>query len=180
MPPMNKISIVRRWIASGVIATAFSAVAGISSGAWAIREAEAFVKTAFTDTPSAYDHRFIPSAVFTQPPVGTVGYTEAEARQEFGDIDIYKTKFRSLKHMLTGDQEKVLMKLVVRCSDDVVVGCHIVGADAGEMIQLAGIAVKAGLTKAAWDDTCAVHPTTAEELVTLREPYRDPTLAPAE
>ena len=146
----------------------------------AIREAEAFVRTAFGGEPTAFDHGRIPSAVFTQPPVGSVGYTEADARKAFGEIDVYKARFRALKHTLTQDEERVLLKLVVRKSDDVVVGCHIVGPDAGEMIQLAGIAVKAGLTKAAWDDTCAVHPTIAEELVTLREPWRDPTLAAAE
>ena len=137
----------------------------------AIREAVAFARTAFGGEPTAYDHANIPSAIFTQPPVGTVGMTEAEARKAFGQIDIYRTKFRPMKHMLTGDETRVMMKLVVRRGDDVVVGCHIVGDDAPEMIQLAGIAIKAGLTKQAWDDTCAVHPTIAEELVTMKVPY---------
>lgn len=146
----------------------------------AIREGAAFVKTVYGGTPTAFDHEMIPSAVFTQPPVGTVGFTESEARRAFGAIDVYKTSFRPMKHMLTGDEERVMMKLVVRRSDQVVVGCHIVGPDAGEMIQLAGIAVKAGLSKSAWDETCAVHPTVAEELVTLREPYTPPELKAAE
>ncbi len=146
----------------------------------AIREGVAVAATMFTDTPQAYDHDCIASAVFTQPPVGTVGYSEADARRAFGAIDVYKASFRPMKHMLSGDEERVLMKLVVRRSDQVVIGCHIVGPDAPEMIQLAGIAVKAGLTKQAWDDTCAVHPTIAEELVTLREPYQPPELKAAE
>jgi glutathione reductase (NADPH) len=143
----------------------------------AIREAEAFVRTAFGGEPTAFDHRLVPSAVFTQPQVGTVGLPEADARKAFSEIDVYKTRFRPLKLILPGDEERTLLKLVVRRKDQVVVGCHIVGPDAGELIQLAGVAVKAGLTKRAWDDTCAVHPTVAEELVTLREPWRDPTLA---
>ena len=143
----------------------------------AIREAIAFAKTAFGGTPTAYDHTNIPTAVFTQPPVGVVGLTEADARRAFGEVDIYKTNFRPMKHMLTGDEERVLMKLVVRRSDQVVVGVHMVGIDAPEIIQMAGIAVKAGLTKSAWDDTCAVHPTVAEEFVTLKEPWRAPELA---
>ncbi|MGD2133846.1 MAG: glutathione-disulfide reductase [Maricaulaceae bacterium] len=143
----------------------------------AIREAEAFVSTAFGGAAAAFDHRMVPSAVFTQPAVGVVGYTEADARKEFGEIDVYKTKFRSLKNTLTGDEEKVFYKLIVRRSDQVVIGCHLVSPDAGELIQLAGVAVKAGLTKKSWDETCAVHPTASEELVTLREPWHDPELA---
>jgi glutathione reductase (NADPH) len=143
----------------------------------AIREAEAFVKTACAGQPTAFDHRLVPSAVFTQPQVGTVGHAEADARKAFGEVDIYKTRFRPMKHILPGDEERTMMKLVVRRKDQVVVGCHIVGPEAGELIQLAGIAVKAGLTKQAWDDTCAVHPTVAEELVTMREPWRDPALS---
>lgn len=146
----------------------------------AIREGAAFARTVFGGEPTAYDHRMIPSAVFTQPPAGVVGWTEAEARREFGEIDVYKTDFRAMKHILTGDEERVMMKLVVRRADQVVLGCHVVGPDAGEIIQLAGVAVKAGLTKHAWDETCAVHPTVAEELVTLREPYIPPELAAAE
>lgn len=148
----------------------------------AIREGQAFAHTVFGNKPTAFDHEVVASAVFTQPPAGVVGDTEGEARRKYGahGVDIYKTSFRPMKHMLTGDEERVMMKLVVRKADDVVVGCHIVGMEAGELIQAIGIAVKAGLTKAQWDDTCAVHPTIAEELVLMREPYVPPELKAAE
>jgi glutathione reductase (NADPH) len=142
----------------------------------AIREAVAFVETAFRGNPSRVDYTDIPTAVFSQPPVGVVGLTEHEARKIGGKIDIYMTRFRPMKGAFAAIEERTLMKLVVRAEDGVVVGCHIVGPDAGEMIQLAGIAVKAGLTKAQWDATCAVHPTAAEELVTLRDPYVEPPM----
>jgi len=137
----------------------------------AIREAVAFVETAFKNNPSKMDYCDIPTAVFSQPPVGVVGRTEHEARKAFGKIDVYMSRFRPMKYAYAGIEEHTLMKLVVRAEDDVVIGCHIVGQDAAEMIQLAGIAVKAGLTKAQWDATCAVHPTAAEELVTMRDKY---------
>ncbi len=148
----------------------------------AIREGQAFAHTVFGDKPTAFDHELVASAVFTQPPAGTVGDTEAQARKKYGvhGIDVYKTDFRAMKHMLTGDEERVMMKLIVRKSDDVVVGCHMVGMEAGEIIQAVGIAVKAGVTKAQWDSTCAVHPTIAEELVLMREPYTPPELKAAE
>ncbi|MCH8489164.1 MAG: glutathione-disulfide reductase [Oceanicaulis sp.] len=141
----------------------------------AIREAMAFVETVFKDRPTAFDYSDIASAVFTQPPVGTVGLTEAEARRTHGEIDIYKSKFRPMKGMLTAKPDWMLMKLVVRAEDQVVVGVHIAGDDAPEIIQAVGIAVKAGLTKAQFDQACAVHPTVAEELVTMREKWVDPT-----
>ena len=109
-----------------------------------------------------------------------VGLTEHDARQAHGKIDVYVTRFRPMKFAFVGGEERTLMKLIVRANDDVVVGCHIVGPDAPEMIQLAGIAVKAGLTKAQWDATTALHPTAAEELVTMREKYVDPQLRAAE
>ena len=137
----------------------------------AIREAQAFVATAFHDRPTAFDHADVPTSVFSQPPVGSVGLTEAQARHQFGHVDVYVTRFRPMKTILVGAEERVLMKLVVDAASDRVVGCHIVGPDGPEMIQLAAIAVKAGLTKAQWDETCALHPTVAEELVTLREKY---------
>ncbi len=146
----------------------------------AIREGAAFARTVFGGKPTAFDHETIASAVFTQPPVGVVGLTGRQAREAHGAIDVYKTSFRPMKHMLTGDEERVLMKLVVRREDEVVVGVHMVGADAPEIIQMAAIAVKAGLTKQAWDDTCALHPTIAEEFVTLREKYVPAELAAAE
>ncbi|GAD60269.1 glutathione-disulfide reductase [Brevundimonas sp. BAL450] len=135
----------------------------------AIREAVAFHETVFRNNPQAFDYEAVPTAVFSQPPVGVVGLTESEARKACGEIDVYLTRFRPMKTAFYGDDERTLMKLVVRAADDRVVGCHIVGPDAPEMIQLAGIAVKAGLTKAQWDATCAVHPSAAEELVTMRD-----------
>ena len=135
----------------------------------AIREAVAFHETVFRNNPQAFDYEAVPTAVFSQPPVGVVGLTESEARKACGEIDVYLTRFRPMKTAFYGDDERTLMKLVVRAADDRVVGCHIVGPDAPEMIQLAAIAVKAGLTKAQWDATCAVHPSAAEELVTMRE-----------
>jgi glutathione reductase (NADPH) len=146
----------------------------------AIREAVAFAETVFHDRPTAYDHADVPTAVFSQPPVGVVGLTEAEARRKLGAVDIYLTRFRTMKETFVGGSERMLMKLVVERATDKVVGCHIVGQDGPEIIQLAAIAVKAGLTKAQWDATCALHPTVAEELVTLREKYTPPELAAAE
>lgn len=146
----------------------------------AIREAVAFVETAFKNNPSKMDYADIPTAVFSQPPVGVVGLTEHDARQKYGKVDVYMTRFRSMRYAFAGGEERMLMKLIVRQDNDVVVGVHIVGPDGPEMIQLAGIAVRAGLTKAQWDATCAVHPTAAEELVTLREKYQDPALQAAE
>lgn len=134
----------------------------------AIREGHAFADTEFGGHARAFDHDNIPTAVFTQPEVGTVGLSEHEARKKHGDVDIYKTKFRPMKNMLNGKSERVFMKVIVRQSDQVVVGAHIVSPDAGEMIQMLGIAVKMGATKQQFDETCAVHPTIAEEIVTLR------------
>jgi glutathione reductase (NADPH) len=144
----------------------------------AIREGQAFAQTEFMDRPTTFDHAEIPHAVFAQPPAGVVGMTEADARKAFGRIDIYKTKFRPMKDMLTGDEERVMMKIVVRAEDDRVVGVHIVGPDAPEIIQAVAIAVKMGATKADFDRTCALHPSIAEELVTLREKYVPPELKP--
>ncbi|MFN4295628.1 MAG: glutathione-disulfide reductase [Brevundimonas sp.] len=143
----------------------------------AIREAVAFHETVFKDNPQAFDYEAVPTAVFSQPPVGTVGLTESEARKVCGEIDVYLTRFRPMKTAFYGDEERTLMKLVVQASTGRVVGCHIVGPDAPEMIQLAGIAVKAGLTKAQWDATCAVHPSAAEELVTMREKQRPESMS---
>ncbi|MEM8615601.1 MAG: glutathione-disulfide reductase [Pseudomonadota bacterium] len=141
----------------------------------AIREGHAFADTEFGGMDRKYNHDLIATAVFTQPEVGTVGMSEAEARQTYGNkIDIYKTRFRPMKNMLNGKAEKVLMKLVVRQEDQVVIGAHIVSPDAGEMIQMLGIAVKARLTKAQFDETCAVHPTIAEEIVTMRTKWEMP------
>jgi glutathione reductase (NADPH) len=135
----------------------------------AIREAVAFVETVFKGNPVAVDHTQIPTAVFCHPQIGCVGLNESEARVRHGAIDVYRANFRPMKHILAGNEERSLMKLVVRASDDVVVGVHLAGEDSAEMIQLAAIAVKAGLTKAQWDQTVALHPTAAEELVLMRE-----------
>ena len=146
----------------------------------AIREGAAFVETVYNNRPTKFDHTDIPTAVFSQPPVGVVGMTEAEARHSFRHVDIYRTKFRAMRTAFAGDDEQTFMKLVVDADSGKVVGCHIVGPDSPEMIQMAAIAVKAGLTKAQWDDTCALHPSAAEELVTLREKYVPSELIAAE
>jgi glutathione reductase (NADPH) len=146
----------------------------------AIREGAAFAATVFGGKPTAYDHSDIASAVFTQPPVGSVGLSEADARKEFKNIDIYKTSFRPMKLSLTNIESRMMMKLVVDGDTQRVLGVHIVGPDAPEMIQLAGIAVKAGLTKDQYDAACAVHPTSAEELVTMNEKWTPPELKAAE
>ena len=139
----------------------------------AIREGAAFAETVYNDNPSTVDHSIIPTAVFSQPPIGTVGMTEAEARaatQTGEGVDIYASVFRPMKHTLSGSEEKTLMKLIVCRETDKVLGLHIVGPDSGEMIQAFGIAVTMGATKAQFDATIAVHPTAAEELVTFKQP----------
>jgi glutathione reductase (NADPH) len=146
----------------------------------AIREAQAFAESEFYGRPTRFDHADVPTAVFSQPPVGCVGLTEAQARHQLGPVDVYLTRFRPMKETFVGGDERVLMKLIVERGTEKVVGCHIVGHDGPEMIQLAAIAVKAGLTKAQWDATCALHPTAAEELVTLREKYMPMELSAAE
>ncbi len=137
----------------------------------AIREGAAFVETVFNDRPTRFDHEMVASAVFSQPPVGSVGLSEAEARKQYGKLDIYLARFKAMKYTFTGQDERCLMKLVVDQATQKVVGCHVVSPDAPEMIQMAAIAMKLGVTKAQWDSTCAVHPTLAEELVTMREKY---------
>lgn len=145
----------------------------------AIREAMAFVETEFHGRPTAFDHADVASAVFSRPPVGSVGLTEEAARAQGAKLKIYRSTFRPMKHILAGNEQRSLMKLVVESSSDRVLGVHIAGPDAPEMIQLAAIAVKAKLTKAQWDATCAVHPTGAEELVLMGEPVSHDHEAPA-
>lgn len=139
----------------------------------AIHEAMCFIETAFKDNPTAPDHDTIPTAVFSQPEIGTVGLSEDEAAKRYSDIEVYRASFRPMRHTLSGRNEKMLMKLVVDGASRKVVGAHILGPDAGEMAQLLGIPLKAGLTKDDFDRTMAVHPTAAEELVTMYKPtYR--------
>ena len=135
----------------------------------AIREGAAFADSEFGSRRHSFDHADVANAVFTLPAVGTVGLTERAARDRYGQVDIYKSAFRPMRHTLSGSEERYLMKLVVRPEDQVVIGVHLVADAAPEIIQMAAIAVKAGLTKAQWDETCAVHPTAAEELVLMRE-----------
>lgn len=137
----------------------------------AIREAMAFVATVFEGRPTPVDHDLIPAAVFTQPELGTIGLTE-EAARELEPIEVYATSFRPMKTAFAGTEDRVMMKLIVSQASRKVLGCHIVAPDAGEMIQLAAIAIKMGATKEDFDRTCAVHPTMAEELVTMRSPVR--------
>lgn len=137
----------------------------------AIREGMAFVETVFKDNPTSPDHELIPTAVFTQPEIGTVGLSEEDARA-IEPIEVYSAAFRPMMHILAGRSERMLMKLIVSKASRKVLGCHIVGHGAGEMIQLAGIAVKMGATKEDFDRTVAVHPTAAEELVTMSTPTR--------
>jgi glutathione reductase (NADPH) len=135
----------------------------------AIREGHAFADTVFGNKPTRADHADVPTAVFSEPEIGTIGLTEAQARASLAKVDIYKSMFRPMKATLSGRETRVFMKLVVDGSTDRVVGCHIAGADAGEMIQLIGIAVKMKATKADFDAVMAVHPTASEELVTMRQ-----------
>ncbi|MOA08053.1 Glutathione amide reductase [compost metagenome] len=118
------------------------------------------------------DYLNIPTAVFSQPPIGTVGLTEEQALEQGHKVQIFESRFRPMKLTLTDVQEKTLMKLVVDADTDRVLGCHMVGPDAGEIIQGLGIALKAGATKQQFDETIGVHPTAAEEFVTLRTPSR--------
>ncbi len=134
----------------------------------AIHEGHAFADTIFGEKPRPCDHRYVPSAVFSQPAVGVVGLSEEEARELYAGIRVYKSTFSPMKHTLSGRNEKMMVKLVVDDATDQVVGCHIVGPDAAEIVQGFGVAVKARLTKSQFDATMGIHPTSAEELVTLR------------
>jgi glutathione reductase (NADPH) len=136
----------------------------------AIREGHAFADTVFGKRPCEVDHTNIPTAVFSQPEIGTVGLTEAEARAQFAHVDIYKADFRPIRSTMSGRDTRVLIKLVVDGTTDRVVGCHIVGDTAAEIVQAVAIAVKMKATKADFDATFALHPTSAEELVTMRTP----------
>ncbi len=145
----------------------------------AIREGHAFALTEFHQQPTRFDHEMVASAVFSQPPVGSVGLSEADARHQYGaKIDIYMANLRPMKETFYGGPVRCLMKLVVEQGTEKILGCHVVAPDAPEIIQMAAIAIKMGVTKAQWDSTCAVHPTLAEELVTMREKHLPPSLGP--
>ena len=139
----------------------------------AIHEAMCFIETVYKNNPTAPDHELIPTAVFSQPEIGTVGLSEEAAARRHAELDIYRAEFRPLKATLSGRTEKMLMKLVVDAMSRKVLGAHVLGHDAGEMAQLLGVALKAGVSKEDFDRTMAVHPTAAEEFVTLYQPsYR--------
>ena len=136
----------------------------------AIREGHAFADTVYGGKPTPVDHRNVPTAVFSEPEVGVIGLTESDACRTLAKVDIYKASFRPMKATLSGRDTRILMKLLVDGDTDRVVGCHIVGPDAAEIIQAVGIAVKMNATKADFDATMALHPSAAEELVTMRTP----------
>ena len=137
----------------------------------ALAEGMAFAWDQFSDAAKPVDYEYVPCAVFSQPSLGAVGYTESAAREKFGAITVYKSTFTPLKHTISGSDEKTLMKLLVDDASDRVVGVHMVGPDAGETIQGVAVALKAGATKRIFDTTIGIHPTSAEELVTMREPF---------
>jgi len=134
----------------------------------AIHEAMSFVKTVFDGVPTPVDHTFVPTAVFSQPEIGTVGMTEHSALAHGHAIDVYKSSFRPLKNTLSGRDERALFKLIVDSKDNRVLGCHIFGPEAAEIVQIVAVAMKMGATKADFDATIALHPSVAEELVTMR------------
>jgi glutathione reductase (NADPH) len=136
----------------------------------ALAEAMVLVDRLFGDSGRTLDYELIPTAVFTHPNVGTVGLTEAQARERFGAVKVFRSDFRALKHTLSGSGERTLMKLVVDVASDRVVGLHMVGEEAGEIVQGFAVAMKAGATKAVFDATIGIHPSAAEEFVTLRQP----------
>jgi glutathione reductase (NADPH) len=135
-------------------------------------EGHSFADNEFGGMHRPVNHEYVPSAVFTQPPVATVGYTEQDAQTHVGPIDVYLSEFRPMKHTLSGREEKALMKLIVARESQKVVGLHVVGPDAPEIVQGFAVAVKSGLTKEQFDCTIGIHPTAAEELVTMRSPAR--------
>ena len=138
----------------------------------AIREGHCFAETVFNDNPISPDHEDVPTAVFSQPAIGTCGLTEAEAEARYPSIDVYLSSFRPLKHTLSGRDQRSVMKLLVDAETDRVIGCHLLDPDAAEIVQGVGIAMKCGATKAQFDRTMAIHPTAAEEIVTMRSPAR--------
>ncbi|HEX3536943.1 MAG TPA: glutathione-disulfide reductase [Stellaceae bacterium] len=146
----------------------------------AIAEGRAVAETLYNNNPIKMDHADVPSAVFSQPPIGTVGLTEEEARKQYGEIDLYVARFRPMKNILAGRDERTFMKLVVDARTDRVLGCHMLGADAPEIIQGLAVAVKCGASKKMFDQTVGIHPSAAEEFVTMREKFVRPQKAAAD
>ncbi|XP_073270284.1 glutathione reductase, chloroplastic [Primulina huaijiensis] len=146
----------------------------------ALMEGGALAKTLFANEPTKPDHREVPSAVFSQPPIGQVGLTEEQATKEYGDVDVYTSNFRPLKATISGLPDRVFMKLIVCAKTNKVLGLHMCGEDSPEIVQGFAVAVKASLTKADFDTTVGIHPTAAEELVTMRTPTRKIRSAPSE
>jgi len=147
----------------------------------AIAEGRAIAETLYNSNPTRMDHRDVPSAVFSQPPVSVVGLNEDEARQQCGEVDIYQARFKPMKNTLSGRDERSFMKLVVDAKTDRVLGCHMLGVDAPEIVQGLAIAIKCGATKKQFDQTVGIHPSAAEEFVTMRDKYvRPPEKAAAE
>lgn len=140
----------------------------------AIREGIAFVETVFKDKPDTMDYDFIPTAVFTEPEIGTVGLSEEEAYEKYRAVDIYKSSFRPMRATISGRDEKMLIKLVIDAESDKVLGVHLLGPDAAEIAQMAAISLRLGVTKAQLDGTMALHPSIAEEIVTMRQKWEAP------
>jgi glutathione reductase (NADPH) len=139
----------------------------------ALAEGMSFARRQFGEASQQVDYDFIPTAVFCQPNIGTVGFSEEQARAKFGHIRLFKANFRPMKHTISGRDEQTFMKLIVDKASDRVVGVHMMGPDAGEIIQGIAIALRAGATKAIFDTTIGIHPTAAEEFVTMREPWHE-------
>jgi len=138
----------------------------------ALMEGHAFADSEFGGNPRPVNHDFIPSAVFSHPPVAAVGFSEKDASVHYGELDVYKSVFKPMKHTLSGRDEKTMMKLLVQASTGKVIGLHVVGMDAPEIVQGFAVAIKSGLTKQQFDRTTGIHPTAAEELVTMRVPVQ--------
>jgi len=146
----------------------------------AINEGRAIAETLYNNNPTKMDHNDVPSAVFSQPPIGTVGLTEEQARKQYGEIDVYCARFRPMKNILSGREERTFMKLVVDGRTDRVLGCHMLGVDSPEIVQGLAIAIKCGASKKMFDQTVGIHPSAAEEFVTMREKFVRPQKAAAE
>src|SRR5436309_5456519 len=147
----------------------------------AIGEGRAIAETLYNNNPTKMDHENVPTAVFSQPPIGTVGLSEEQARRQYGDdVDIYCARFKPMKNTLSGRDERTVMKLVVDARTERVLGCHMLGPDAPEILQGLAIAVKCGASKRMFDETVGIHPSAAEEFVTMREKMVRPTKLAAE